>query len=243
MRKFGFSVVEVIIAGALFSVFATGVVIAVISGLNLNRSGDERTIAGQFAAEGMEAVRSIKNQNFASLVVGGPMGIATSGGIWTFTGTGDNFANKYNRAITIADVQRDALGNIVASGGTPDADTKKVTVSVTWQAGANRNLDATLVTYFTNWKGILSTPTPTPTGGPTPTSTPVVPTATATPVPATPTPTNTPTPGPTPTQTPVPTSTPSTCAGWGGTCKQTCSGGEFNRGKLNCTGKNTCCSP
>lgn len=84
---------------------------------------------------------------------------------------------------------------------------------------------------------VSSTPDPTPT----PTSTPL-PSPTPSPTPSS-TPSPTPVTTPSPTPSPVPSPTPITCTGIGGTCKRTCSGSEYNAGKLNCTGRNTCCAP
>ncbi len=241
MRK-AFSVVEVVLATALFAVFSTGVTVAVLSGLNLNRSGLEQIVASQYAVEGMEAVRSIKNQNFNNLTSGN-WAVATTSGQWALVTPGpDNTVfDKYTRGISISDVSRDGAGNIVETGN-PDSDTKKVTVTVSWYANSVRSLSSVLTTYMTNWRlpSVQSSPTPTtiPGATATPTTTPMPPTATptSTPVPPTSTPTNT----PIPVSTPTPT--PSTCAGWSGTCRTSCLGGETNRSKLNCTGKNFCCS-
>jgi Tfp pilus assembly protein PilV len=239
MKQLGFALIEVILATSLLAVFATGITMSVVSGLNLNRSSQEQTIANQYAIEGMEAIRSIRNQNYASLTTQ-VQGVVANNGVWTAT-TSANVFDKYTRIIAIEEVLRDVQGNIVTSSGTLDPDIKRVTVNVNWNAGGARNLSTSLTSYLANWK--ITTATPTPTGAVTPTPSPTA-------VPFTPTPTPSTTPVPptaTPTATPAvvatPTPTPSTCAGWGGTCRTACGAGETNRTKLNCTGKNVCCSP
>ncbi len=149
-RKLGFSVVEVTLAVALFAIFGVGVVVAVISNLSLNQSGQEQTIASQYASEGVEAIRSIKNQNFSALT-NGNWGIVQSGGVWTLSGA-NNTWDKYTRVINISSVQRDVSGNIVASGGTVDPDTKKVTVTVSWNVNPVRPVSSVTSSYVTNWK-------------------------------------------------------------------------------------------
>src|SRR5690348_13669788 len=116
----GFSLIEVILAVAIFVTFATGSIVAIISGFNTNRLGSEVTIANQFNSEGMEAVRSIKNQSWATFVSksdAGNTGVAVSGGVWTFSGTSNTLAsdNRFTRTISITSAARDTSGNITTT--------------------------------------------------------------------------------------------------------------------------------
>src|SRR3989344_4952954 len=98
----GFSVIEVILAAALFMIIATGSITVILQGTDSNRLGEEQTVANQYAAEGMEAVRSIKNQNFANLVSSAGTGVIRSGSnVWAFGGANNQFGpnNKYTRVI------------------------------------------------------------------------------------------------------------------------------------------------
>ncbi len=161
MKK-SFSIIEIILAAALFVIFASGVIGVVLFGFDMNRLGGEQTIASQYASEGLEATRSIKNQNFSNLVNTLGTGISQVGGVWVFSGTNNTF-DKYSRVISVSDVQRDLNGNIVVSGGIVDPLTKKITSTVTWNVSSNRNNSVVLTTYLTNWKGsTTATPTPTP---------------------------------------------------------------------------------
>ncbi len=155
----GFSVIEVIIAAAVFVTFASGAVVAVISAINTNRLGAEQTIANQYTSEGMEAIRSIRNQSggFATLAAKagvGNQGIAVSGGVWIFSGANNTLAsdNRFVRTIVVTSVQRDASGNIVASGGTVDGNTYKVVVTTSWNFNTARANSVQLTEYLTNWK-------------------------------------------------------------------------------------------
>lgn len=151
MNKRAFSLLEVILASAIFVIFASGAIVAILGGLNLNRLGSEYTIANQYAAEGIEAARSIKNQAFANLVNTMGTGITKTGGVWTFSGA-NNVSDKFTRVISIADVYRDASGNIVASGGTLDTSSKKATSTVSWNFSPGKNNSIDSISYFTNWK-------------------------------------------------------------------------------------------
>lgn len=159
-KQYGFSVVEVMLAVALFMIFATGMVGAVLHGLDNNRLSGEQTIANQYAAEGVEAARSIRNQTYANLVNSSGTGVVITGGVWTLSGT-NNIYDKYTRVLTVSNVQRDSNGNIVTSGGTFDANTKKVVSTVSWNVNSARTNSVTLTTYLTNWKADISTPAPT----------------------------------------------------------------------------------
>jgi autotransporter-associated beta strand protein len=154
----GFSVVEIILASAIFMIFSSGAIFVVLQSFDANRLGAEEASATQFASEGIEAVRSIRNQSFANLVNSTGTGITRNGsGVWTFGGVNNTF-NKYTRIITVSSVQRDGSGNIVASGGTTDANTKKIVSKVTWSFTPTRVNTVTLTTYLTNWAAAVTNP-------------------------------------------------------------------------------------
>lgn len=153
----GFSVIEILLAAALFVIIAGGVIEVTLQGLQNNRGAQEQTQASQFLSEGFEAVRSIKQQGYANIINSAGTGVVISGGIWTFAGTNNTFG-KFTRTITVGDVNRDGSGNIVASGGTLDPQTKKITITVTWNAiDAVHQNTISQTQYLTNWKkrGVL----------------------------------------------------------------------------------------
>jgi hypothetical protein len=154
----GFSVVEIILASALFLIFSGGSIVVVLQGFDANRTGTEVVVANQYAIEGIEAVRSIRNQSYANLVASGSAGLTrvASGPafVWTFSGTNNKFGpnNKYTRVISISSVNRDASGNIVSSGGSLDPNTMKATSTVTWNVTPTRHDTVVQTSYFTNWR-------------------------------------------------------------------------------------------
>lgn len=157
--KNGFSVLEVIIAVAVFMIFSTGAILTVAQSYNANRLGEENTVATQFAAEGIEAVKSIKDRSFSGLTNFNSVGLQrnTPGNYWEFKTEGsNNILEKYTRTIKVENVNRDGSGNIVASGGTPDADTKKVTSTVTWNFNTARPETTSLITYLSDWRKPLA---------------------------------------------------------------------------------------
>ncbi len=161
----GFSILEVILASAIFMLFASASVGVILRGFTLNRLGIEETVANQFASEGIEAVKSIKNQSYASLVNSQATGITQDAqGVWIFSGTNNtlphNSEDDYTRIIKIEDVRRDGNGNIIPSGGILDPDSKKITSTVNWNFSLTRPESVTLSTYLSDWRK------PIPLGGP-----------------------------------------------------------------------------
>ncbi len=161
----GFSVLEVVLAAALFVIFATGSARLIVQGYNANRLGAEETIAVQFSSEGIEAVKSIKNQAFTNLANNTTLGVNRSASnVWQFSGVNNTFshnsADNYIRVLSVSGVNRDGvppLGNIVASGGTLDPDSKKITSNVTWNFNSARPESVQLITYLSDWKKLIAT--------------------------------------------------------------------------------------
>ncbi|MDQ5938799.1 MAG: hypothetical protein QG642_489, partial [Patescibacteria group bacterium] len=148
----GFSLVELIVAIGIFSILASGVVyVFTTSYKNFFGVGDKQMMV-QFAQEGMEAVRSIRDNGWQTIVdaadgnPGSPRGVQkNSSGRWEFSGE-NNTLNGLTRVIVISDVLRDDHGSIVAADGTDDPDTKKASVTVSGDGIA----DYVLTTFFTN---------------------------------------------------------------------------------------------
>jgi type II secretory pathway pseudopilin PulG len=146
-NRSGMSLVEVIVAIGILGVGGTSVIMMLISSLRGAEAGSERAAAGLLVSQGYEAVRSIGNGSFNSLV-NGTYGLDETGNIWNLVGTPD-VHGLYTRRVVIADVYRDGNGNI-APAGTLDIHTKKITTTVDWSfQGQAKSVEA--VDYFTNW--------------------------------------------------------------------------------------------
>lgn len=110
--------------------------------------------AAQLAQEGIEAVRTLRNNswtdNIASLTNGTTYYLEFSANEWTLTTSPPNLINAlYTRTIILTAVNRDANDNISPTG-TLDPDTKKITVTVSWpEKGENKSIS--LETYITNF--------------------------------------------------------------------------------------------
>lgn len=155
----GLSLIELILAMSIFMIIIGGAIGVLLQGINSNRSGNERIIALQYASEGMETVRSIKNQDFNNLDNNPSTGIARTGNVWTFSGSSNTFNTRFNRVLSISDTQRDCnSNNIITSGGYVDPNTKQVTSKVTWDFSTGRQNTVELKSYLTNWKSVIPSP-------------------------------------------------------------------------------------
>lgn len=147
-NKKGQSLVEIIIALAIFSLVSLTVSAMALNGLSALRSGDDLSRATQLAHEALDATRSIRDQHWLNLV-DGTYGLTTTNGFYEFDGASE-IIDTFTRTITVESVQRDGSNNIVELGGTIDPRTKRITSTVTWQGALTpRTVSAT--TYLTDW--------------------------------------------------------------------------------------------
>lgn len=146
----GFSLIEIIIAIAIFAIISAGGITGFIPVLNQNRQSNEILQANRIAEEGLEAARSIRNRDF-SLLANGTKGIGVSSNLWTFIGTSD-VTDKFTRQLTISTASRDAGGTMVVSGGTSDPDTFLIKSLVTWMYSTGDTKNFSLDTVLTNWR-------------------------------------------------------------------------------------------
>ncbi len=152
--KKGFGIIEIIVALGLFAVVGVTGITMVLHSFTANRLGNEQTVASNLTSSGLEIVKNIKMQNWSNLVPG-TYGLKNTAGVWSLSTLPETW-DKYTRTITIADSQRDGLGNVVDSGGTADPNTKKVTVTTGWNVGATRNNTVELSEYLTNYSKTIS---------------------------------------------------------------------------------------
>jgi len=157
LRKYkSFSLIEIILAIAIFMILAVTGITTILHSFSVNKLGEEQTNADLYAQEGLEAVRSIKNQGWSNISADvQTKGLQSSNGYWEFNGTGDS-KDKYTRTILISSVNRDGSGNIIESGGSVDPDTLKVTSAVSWNFSGPRNDVVTYSTYLTNFRKAIS---------------------------------------------------------------------------------------
>ena len=133
--KKGFSLVEALLASAVFALLAMAVVGSYLYGQESTALSGNRAKAVYLAEEGLEAVRNIRDADFANLS-DGTFGLSSSADHWSFSGSSD--ANDiFTRNVTISTV---------------DQNRKMVNSTVTWQQNGQRNGRVSLVTYLTYWQ-------------------------------------------------------------------------------------------
>lgn len=152
-KKFsrGFSLVELIVALGIFGIVASGVLYVVINSYRNYYGVGDRQVVVRFAQEGMEAVKSIRDNSWQSFVAAADdnnHGVVKTNGLWQFSGT-SNTLGALTRTIVINAVSRDAGGNI-DNGVNYDPNTKKVTVTVS----GSGITDYVLVNFLTNWSSV-----------------------------------------------------------------------------------------
>lgn len=144
----GITIIEIIVVIAISAIalFIIGTVgLYFLTNIRENFS-HQRALS--FTEEGIEIVKSIRNNNWSNISDLNPnidYHPIISGNSWTLQLGSENI-DIFTRKIIFENVNRDTNDNIVTSGGVNDPDTKKVTVTVSW---SNKNFY--ISTYLTNF--------------------------------------------------------------------------------------------
>lgn len=156
MQEDGMGIVEIIVVIAII----TTAFVAILQLAFLERRAQivarEDITAYVLARESLEAVRSVRDDNWdnlSTLTFNTPYYPVINGSIWELSGTDPGQVNGYDRWIEVEEVFRDTNDDIVLSGGTSDSDTLKATAYVEWITAGGNTRQVTLETYLTNWQG------------------------------------------------------------------------------------------
>jgi prepilin-type N-terminal cleavage/methylation domain-containing protein len=147
----GFSLLEVILAAALFSVFSAPAISFSLRALQGQRQSEQAQIAMMYASEGIEAIRSIRDGSFDNLSNTQSSGLNFSGGSWSLQGEDDEI-DGYRRSISVSSARRDGDGNIILDSGQEDEDMKRIVSTVTWTSPSGKEASINLVTYIARWR-------------------------------------------------------------------------------------------
>lgn len=137
--KQGFLLVEILLASSVFILFMTAFSGAFYYGIQSSTISGDRARAIMFAEEGQEAVRSIKNTNFANLT-NGTHGLVYSSSTWLLSGTSST-SGIFTRQVIISTI---------------DAKRKNVAVTVSWQQTPARIGSITTTSRLTDWKTAIN---------------------------------------------------------------------------------------
>lgn len=143
--KAGFSLVEVLLAIAIFALVSTSIIYLLVdSGVTGHQSKD-RITAAALSEEGMEATRAIRDADWAGLFVGN-YGLTRQNGRWQFLGEFDTDpTGRFRRQITLSKINDDRF--LLIS-------------TVTWQALLGYQSNVSTSTYLTNWSKPIAPPEP-----------------------------------------------------------------------------------
>lgn len=136
--KRGLLLLEALIALGFFVTAITAAFLLFFGGQSLSVDGLNAERALDYAQEGAEATRSIRDRDWNTLTVGNH-GLNFSGGQWLFSGASDG-KDIYTRQIVINDI---------------DVNTKLATTTITWQTDPQRPQKIELVEVLTNWRNAV----------------------------------------------------------------------------------------
>lgn len=141
-NNYGFSIIEVILAGALLAIIVFGIVSAWLYGEHaLIKAGDNgRGIA--IASEGIELTRNLRDIDFGALQ-DGTYALTNTGSAWTLTPNQRETIGAFFRTITIA------------SDGT---SRRNITSTVTWNNADGTPGSISSSTVLSNWQQVKSNP-------------------------------------------------------------------------------------
>ncbi|MFC1598316.1 fibronectin type III domain-containing protein [Patescibacteria group bacterium] len=131
----GFTTVEALLAASVFGLIVTALVGALIYGLQSMAVSGEQSRAADLTREGIEAVRSIRDDDVTNIAAG-TYGLALVGNEWTFSGSSDT-TDIFTRQVVISNV---------ATG------IYEVACTVTWQQTLQRSGTITFTSYITYWE-------------------------------------------------------------------------------------------
>jgi len=160
----GVSIVEALIAIAIITIALVSILGLATLSLSVTSITQQTTQATLFAQDTMEALRNFRdgidwNNDDASNEYDG-LGVVLTGASYYLEQStdsppkwklilGQEVINGFTKSVVFSDVFRDANDDIVTAG-TPDPDTKKAVVTVSWtERGRSHGVE--LVTYLTNW--------------------------------------------------------------------------------------------
>jgi prepilin-type N-terminal cleavage/methylation domain-containing protein len=148
----GQSLIEIIVAMAIFGIISAAMVSMAVGGVNVVEQGAEQMEAQAFAEEGLEAVRSIRDRAWNESIYA-QSGVSVSGGDWVFDGEATtDVTGQFTRTISFADVCRDGSDNVATCPASyTDAHTQQVTSRVAWTTGTGSANTVERIGLLTNW--------------------------------------------------------------------------------------------
>jgi len=156
--KQGISLIEMLVSVSVIATTLTSLLGLASFSLKTTTLIRKTSQANYIAQELIEQIRNIRDETdwnadgIGTLVMGADYYAQKTGSPsrWQlFLGT--ETRNGFTKKAVFESIMRDALDNIVETGGSDDPNAKKVTVTVSWQErGITHSTE--LITYLTNWR-------------------------------------------------------------------------------------------
>ncbi|MCK5027431.1 MAG: prepilin-type N-terminal cleavage/methylation domain-containing protein [Candidatus Pacebacteria bacterium] len=131
----GVSLIEILVAIGVFAISTTAIIFLLIDGVYASGRSLQLTQAILLAHEGIDATRSILENDFDN-ALSGEHGIELVDGVWILSGLSDT-QNEFTRCITITNI---------------DDDTKKIGSEVVWGQESSRPGSILITGHVTDWK-------------------------------------------------------------------------------------------
>jgi type II secretory pathway pseudopilin PulG len=155
LKSKGFGLIEILVAAALVGLVLVTLISLGNFALKAQAHFKKNLVAVNLAAESIEAVKSLKDENWTNisgLSMGTPYYPVVSGTPLKFSlAAGQESINGFSRRLLASQVYRDVEDDIVSSGGTLDPGTIKITSIVSWSE-RGRLYEIILVDYLSNWR-------------------------------------------------------------------------------------------
>lgn len=148
----GASLVELVIASLIFSIFIVGVTTSYISIMRFEHDVRMKGQAINLAREGLEAVYTLYITDWITIGATNETTdyqVQATSGTWELVTIGYDMGD-YTRVINFENAFRDADGNI-SDTGTEDPETKRITVTISWDnLGSPSTFSLTML--LADWK-------------------------------------------------------------------------------------------
>ncbi len=149
----GFSLVEILLAIALFVLIIFVVANFSIDSITSTKNASTRTAAVYRVKEIQNAVNIIKNDMWSTVVLNtdtGPLHIEFNDGIYSLV-AGELVEEGVAYNINIKSIERDVNGNIVETGGVVDPHTRAIEISASWDSMGNTPMQIDSKFYVNDW--------------------------------------------------------------------------------------------
>lgn len=152
LKNKGQSILEVILALAIFALFAAAMVSLILGSFEALGRGGDYLAAAALADEAEEAARSIRDGAWNESSVNQSAATSTSGE-WQFVGEGtDEQIGKFHRVLSFSPVCRDGAAKIVTCpAGVIDLHSRAAKVVIDWTTPVGTAAAVERQTMFTNW--------------------------------------------------------------------------------------------